>query len=103
MPAAGEYLTISLQPCRMIDGLYCKMDVWCNTRTFEIHFWAPSDRDVSRLAPYGSIKDFLKEKGTSIFEDYDVADKCKVIKSYPITIPINTIIDPILEQLRMIV
>ena len=84
----------------MIDGLYCKMDVWCDTRNFRIQFWAPTDRDVSIVDSYGSFKDFLKTKGVNLFDNYDVSDKTTLITCIPITTPINTFIEPILDQLR---
>lgn len=86
----------------MIDGLYCKMDVWCDTRTFKVQFWAPSDRDISMLQNYASLKDYLKEKGVSIFNEYDISDKTTIIAHFPITTPINVIIEPIINQLRSI-
>lgn len=86
----------------MIDGTYFKMDVWCDTRTYNIIFWAPSDKNVSRLAQYNSIKDFLQEKGISIFDDYDISDKYKLSKHIPVSTPLSQFIDPILAGLRTI-
>ena len=86
----------------MINGVYFKMDVWCDTRTYNILFWAPSDRDISKLSQYNSIKEFLKENGVSIFNDYALADNCQVSKNIPITTSLNEIIDPILAQLSAI-
>ena len=86
----------------MINGVYFKMDIWCDTRTYNILFWAPSDRDISKLSQYNSIKEFLKEKGVSLFDDYDIANKYRLSKHIPITTPLNEMIDPILTQLSAI-
>lgn len=85
----------------MIEGVYFKMDVSCNSRTFNVLFWAPEDKDVSRLESYKSIKEFLQEKGITVFDDYRVG-KNKLSKDIPISTPPEVFIDPILAQLRAV-
>lgn len=84
----------------VIDGIYFKMDIWCDTRTYNILFWAPSDKDVSKLAPFENIKDFLKTKGVSSLDDFEIADKYRLSRHFPISKPLDEIINPILDELR---
>ena len=86
----------------IIDGMYFKMDVWCDTRTYNVLFWAPSDRDVSKLDSYNNVKEFLQRKGLSVFDRYDVPEKYRISAHIPITTSIPEIIEPIMEQLKAI-
>jgi len=86
----------------MIEGVYFKMDVWCNSRTFNVLFWAPEDKDVSRLESYKSIKEFLQEKGITEFDDYNVTNKYRLVKEFLISTPLEKFIDPILDMLRKV-
>ncbi len=87
----------------IINGMYFKMDVWCNTRTYNVLFWAPSDKDVSKLDTYNNVKEFLLRKGLSVFDGYDVTDKYKISSHIPITTPIDKIIEPIMEDLNKVI
>lgn len=82
--------------------MYFKMDVWCDTRTYNVLFWAPSDRDVSKLDSYNNVKEFLQRKGLSVFDRYDVPEKYRISAHIPITTSIPEIIEPIMEQLKAI-
>lgn len=86
----------------MIGGVYFKMDIWCNTRTYNVLFWAPHNEDLPKLESYESIKDFLQEKGITAFNDYRIESKIKLGKDIPITTSSEVIIDEILDQLRSI-
>lgn len=86
----------------MIDGLLFKIDIWCNTRTYNVHFSIYDGIDVSKLDSYNNLLDFFQQKGLSVFDGYNVKEKCEIWTHIPITTPISEIIEPILAQLQSI-
>lgn len=87
----------------LIDGVYFKMDIWCDSRSYDLIFWAPEDKnDISQLVAYNDIKEFLKDKGISVFDSYNFDNINRISNRVRITTPINTIVEPILEQLRSV-
>lgn len=85
-----------------IDGVYCKMDVWCDTRNFSILIWTPDEEAFAEKYKMVNFKEFLQNKGISIFDDYHIDSQFKISKVIPITNCIEPIIDNILQCFQQI-
>lgn len=85
-----------------IDGVYCKMDVWCDTRNYTILIWTPEEEAFSKKFNNMNFKEFLNSKGIHLFDDYHIDCQSKISNVIPITIYIEPIIDEIIKCFQQV-
>lgn len=83
----------------VFNGLYLKIDVWCDTNMYNVMFWTPKNEDADNRSDFIDIAQFATSNGLNCFDGFELENKYRMWKHYPISTPFNEVIDPILQAL----